>query len=232
MSALVQMEGVALGYGRDPVLAGVTLSIARGQFWFVLGPNGEGKTTLARAILQLLAPISGRITVAPEAARSRIGFVPQRCDANPTVPTTVREFVRLGLVGLRVSGADASIRVQRAIDRVGLHRKLDEDYWTLSGGQRQRALVARALIREPNLLVLDEPTNGLDPGAEEALLRSLDHFNRRDGLTLVFVTHDIDLAKRHATHVALVGDGRIECGPARDVMSPARLEHLFRATPS
>jgi zinc transport system ATP-binding protein len=160
---LLKATGLSLGYGRRMVLRGVNLSVSPGEFWFLLGPNGEGKTTLVRAILGALPPRSGRLWLDPELGRrERIGFVPQRCDINPTLSTTLGEFTMLGLVGIATPAHERRERLAWALDKVGLGRLEEKDYWALSGGQRQRALVARALVRRPSVLILDEPTNGLD----------------------------------------------------------------------
>ncbi|MCZ7624907.1 MAG: ATP-binding cassette domain-containing protein [Candidatus Methylomirabilis sp.] len=144
------------------------------------------------------------------ARREGIGFVPQRCDLNPALPTTVREFVILGLVGIRLSKTEETERLQWTLDKVDLGGMAGRDYWSLSGGQRQRALVTRALIRRPDLLILDEPTNGLDLSTEDAFLRLLADLNRTEHLTLVFVTHEIAIAARYATHLAFFRSGGVE----------------------
>jgi zinc transport system ATP-binding protein len=206
------------------VLAGVDLTIRRGEFWFVVGRNGSGKSTLLGAIVGTLAPRAGSLRLDPALApRQRLGYVPQRCDLNPSLPTTVREFVLLGLVGLRATRADERARLEWALGRAGLGGMADRDFWALSGGERQRALLARALVRRPSFLVLDEPTTHLDPEAEEALSRLLADLNREERLTLLVVTHDVAMAARYATHVALVADGRVRGGPRaamREVLGP------------
>jgi ABC-type cobalamin/Fe3+-siderophores transport system ATPase subunit len=101
------------------------------------------------------------------------------------------------------------------------------DYWSLSGGQRQRALLARAVVRRPGLLILDEPTNGLDLSTEDAFLRLLADLNREEHLTLFFVTHDIAIAARYATHLALFRSGSVESGPREQVLNPATLERVY-----
>src|SRR3972149_11145426 len=154
------ISGLVLAYGRRIILEDVNLEVRSGQFYFFLGPNGSGKTPLLRAILGVLRPRTGALWLHPDLARlDQIGFVPQRCDINPTLPTTVREFVLLGLVGLRASRNEESERLDWALDRVRLAGLGTKDYWSLSGGQRQRALVARALVRRPRPPIFDEPTN-------------------------------------------------------------------------
>ena len=227
-TVILDARHLTLGYGTRAVLRDVTLTINRGEFWCLLGANGEGKTTLLHAVLGLLAPASGRLWMhAAVAARTRVGFVPQRCDLNPTLRTTVSEFVLLGLVGLRLGGTERRHRLAWALEQVGLARLSRRDYWTLSGGQRQRALVARALVRQPELLVLDEPTSGLDPSAEAALLTCLTSLNTTGGLTVVFVTHDLAMAARCASHIALFRDGIVTSGPRADVLTAANVARTF-----
>ncbi len=222
---LIQADHVALTYGRQPVLSDVSMSIARSEFWFFLGPNGHGKTTMLRAMLGLMKPSSGNLTLGVD--RARIGFVPQRCDLNPSLPTTVREFVSLGLVGVPGSRSDRAERLAWALDQVGLAPMTTKSYWALSGGQRQRALLARALARRPELLVLDEPTNGLDLSSESALLDALARLNRDARMTILLVTHDLPLASRYASHVALFRDGRVIAGERAVVLTSARLAETY-----
>ncbi|HSP98254.1 MAG TPA: ABC transporter ATP-binding protein [Candidatus Dormibacteraeota bacterium] len=229
---MVTAERLTLRYGRRRVLDEVSLIVRGGEFWFLLGPNGEGKTTLLRALLGELAPAGGRL-VLDEGLRDRaaVGFVPQRCAPNPILPTTVREFVELGLVGVRADPAQRRERVRWALAHAGLAGLERRSYWALSGGQRQRALVARALVRRPRLLILDEPTNHLDFLIEQSILDVLADLNREEGTTILFVTHALHLAARYGTHVALFHGGQVEAGPAAELLRPERLTRAYGVSP-
>lgn len=225
---ILKAQELTLAYGRRAVLEDVTIEVRRGEFWVLVGPNGSGKTTLLKAILGMLQPRTGELFLHPAfARRDGIGFIPQRCDLNPTLPSTVREFVLLGLVGLQVDRREERERLSWALAKVGLAGMANHDYWSLSGGQRQRALVARTLVRRPSFLVLDEPTTGLDLSTAEAFLHTIAELNRADGLTVLFVTHDLTIAARHATHVALFYEGRVHAGPGREILSPKNLERAY-----
>ena len=227
---ILRATGLSLTYGRRVVLEDVNLELRQGEFCFFLGPNGSGKTTLIRAILGTLHPRAGRVWLHRDLARrERIGFVPQRCDLNPPLPTTVREFVLLVLVGIQATTKEQTERLEWALARVGLEGMARRNYWSLSGGQRQRALVARALVRYPSLLILDEPTNGLDLSTEDMFLRFLAKLNRGENLTLLFVTHDVAIAARYATHIALFHSGTLESGTREKMLDRDTLERVYGA---
>lgn len=222
---VIAAAGMTLGYGRATILSGIDWTVQAGEAWFLLGPNGRGKSTLLKSVMGGLAPLTGSLSLS--CGRAAIGFVPQRCDLNPAIATTVREFVALGLVGLSVPRGEIATRLTPALGQVGLAEREGADYWSLSGGQRQRALLARALIRRPALLILDEPTNGLDLPSEEGLLSCLDRLRAETGVTVLFVTHDLALAKRHASHVLLFAAGTARGGERDAMMTPARLRETF-----
>jgi ABC-type Mn2+/Zn2+ transport system ATPase subunit len=228
-AVLIEVGGVRLAYGRQVILDDVCMEVRRGESWFFAGPNGTGKTTLLKAILGLLLPAAG--TIRTHLGHDRIGFVPQRCDFHPTLRTTVREFVTLGLVGIKVDRGERRRRLSWALDRVGLARMQSHDYGSLSGGQRQAASVARALIRRPALLLADEPTSGLDLAAQHAFLNLLADLRRTERLTLVLVAHDLMLAARHCSHVALFHEGGVLAGPTSTVLVPENLRTTFQLPP-
>ena len=225
---IYRASDVALGYGSDVILRGVNLEVRSGQFWSFLGPNGSGKTTLLRGFLGELKARTGTLEVPPSVdGVAPIGFVPQRCEINPTLPITLGEFVGLGLVGTRLGKAAQREHLAWVLEALWLPNLARQSYWTLSGGQRQRALIARALVRRPRVLVMDEPTNNLDLIAENVVLKALTDFRTRHNAACLFVTHDLVLAERYATHVGLVAQGRVLAGARAEVLTPANLENLY-----
>lgn len=227
---VISGRGLELAYGRKPVLTGVDLEVRAGEAWFLLGTNGSGKTTLVRALIGLLRPRAGTLVRHPVlAAPVRLGFVPQVTSINPSLATTVREFVSLGLAGAGVPRSARGGQVAWALARVGLESLAAADFWSLSGGQRRRALVARGLVRRPSWLVLDEPTEGLDVGTEESLLGTLASLHAEESVTLFFVTHKLAIAARYATHVALFHDGGVATGPRDAVLASETARSIFGA---
>lgn len=225
---IIEARALSLGYGSTNVLRAVDLRVSQGDSWFLLGQNGTGKSTLLNAFLELVRPQAGAIWWHPDLARrDRIGFVPQRCELNPNLPTTIREFVPLGLVGVRVNRREREQRLAAALEKTGLIGLERRNFWTLSGGLQQRCILARALALQPSLLIMDEPTAGLDPAAETSLLSAIAVLNRAETLTVVCVTHDLATAARYATHVALLHDQHIQSGPARDILSAANLQRVY-----
>lgn len=223
-----KMSALSFAYGDRIVLKDVDLMVKLGEFWFLLGPNGVGKTTLLKTLLGILPPKRGTIDLHPRLAQGEfIGFVPQRCDFNPSLPTTVREFVSLGLAGIATHKQERAERLFWALEKMHLTGMEGKNYWSLSGGQRQRALVARALIHRPGFLIADEPTKDLDLPAANALMESLTDLNRAENLTILFVTHDLTLAARYATHIALFVDGLVQVGRNPAILNPDCLERTY-----
>jgi ABC-type Mn2+/Zn2+ transport system ATPase subunit len=225
---ILAAEEVTLAYGRSVILRDVNLQIHAGEFWCFLGPNGEGKSTLIKALLGAVRPRRGRILLRADfLKRTRIGFVPQESELNAAVPTTTEEFILTGLVGVPASPATRVARLKRVMELVGLTRQRTQSLWTLSGGQRQRAMVARALIRDPLLLIVDEPTAGLDLAAAAGLLETLTSLGREHQITVVFVTHDLQIAAQRASHAALFRNGTVTAGPLAEVFTPDGLARTF-----
>ncbi len=227
-AALLSLQSATLGYGGRAVLSEVTFDIHPGEFWCFLGPNGEGKTTLIKALLGALRPQRGVVRRQGAMFRAgKVSYVPQRLELNPVLPTSVREFVLSGLAGVRADATKRANRLKRVLELVGLGASQRRNYWTLSGGQKQRALVARALVRDPSLLIVDEPTAGLDFAAVEAVLGVMRGLYRDFNVTVVFVTHDLNIAAEHATHLAFFRNGQVVAGPKEQVLTGERLRATF-----
>ena len=228
-TSLLTLENVACGYNGAVVLEGVNLQVAPSEMWFLLGANGAGKTTLLKAMLGLHAPINGRILMPRDGSRStQIGFVPQHTIVNRSLPSSVREFVELGFLGLRLSRQEKREKLHRCLEAVGLENHEKHDIRMLSGGTLRRVVLARALIRDPNLLMLDEPTNHLDSAAKNDFLDLLAALHRDRKLSVVFVTHDVAIALRLATHVGLLHEGRVSCGTRDEILTDNGLRSLYR----
>jgi len=189
-------QNLWFSYDGHPVLEDANLSILRGDFVSIVGPNGGGKTTLLKLIVGLLRPTRGEIRVfgdAPDVARSRIGYMPQHVELDPQFPATLMDVALMGRLGHGnhfgfYSRRDKEIAAQ-ALDQVGLSGLLKKPFASISGGQRQRLFIARALVCEPELLILDEPTANLDLVMEHDLYELLQELNKK--LTIVMVSHDI-----------------------------------------
>ena len=217
MPLATRFAGVAFAYpGAPPVLQDVDLEIDEGEFVAIAGPNGGGKTTLLRLALGLEAPASGTVELFGEPAdrfggRERIGYLPQRTQLGIEAPITVREVVAAGRVARRgvlrpPSRADASL-VDDAIARVGLDAQARSVFSRLSGGQQQRALIAKALCAQPDLLVLDEPTAGVDVDAQESLASLLGELHSDLGVTILFVSHEFGAVEGLVQRLVLVRGG-------------------------
>ena len=194
--AVLRLEGVSVGYGDVMALEDVSFTARRGDQIAIIGPNGAGKSTLLKALLGML-PVS-RGTVQVESSKP-LGYVPQHEGVNLQFPVTVRDVVMMGrhrqIGWLRQPGKRDGLAVDEALARVGLSALGKRQIGELSGGQRRRVFIARALAQEADILLLDEPMNGVDVDGQAALMEVLDALNA-DGLTILMTTHDLDLAFR------------------------------------
>jgi len=181
--ALIRLRGVSVNFGAQPVLQNVQLSVQPGEIVTLIGPNGAGKTTLVRAVLGLLKPKTGKVWRQPGL---RIGYMPQKLHVDPTLPLSVLRFLRL------VPRVDRA-RALAALVEVGAERVIDSPLQGISGGELQRVLLARALLREPQLLVLDEPVQGVDIGGQAELYRLITRLRDRYGCGVLMVSHDLHL---------------------------------------
>ena len=215
-SAVINLRGGAAGYDGRPAVTGVDLRVDAGEVVAVLGANGSGKSTLIRCVLGLLPLMTGELDLFGTpltrfSSWTRVGYVPQRGGASTGVPTTVREVVatgRLSKSGLRPFRAADRRAIDLAIDTVGLADRARDSVGTLSGGQQQRVLIARALASEPDLLVLDEPTAGVDLLSQRTLAQTLRRLVDR-GTTVVMVAHELGPMQPLISRAVTMADGRV-----------------------
>lgn len=225
---LVILDQVAVGYSGRAVLREITTTISRGDSIGLLGANGSGKTTLLKTIAGILPAVGGKVQFGGE-KRPVIGYVPQRESIDPAFMLSSFEIVLMGACG-RVGAGRFLSREDREVARDCLARTEATDlekrrFAELSGGQKQRVLIARALVAEPDLLLLDEPTAGVDPAATTSIAELLQRLNA-DGMTLVMVNHDLPVVRRVARTVLWVAEGKVERGSAAEMLNAAHLEQL------
>ena len=222
MSLAVELTDVSFAYPQGPpVLSDVDLQVAPGELVAVAGPNGGGKTTLVRLVLGFLRPTEGSVLLFGEPVQrtsrhAALGYLPQRAQLGTDAPVTVEEVVAAGRVGsgpllgpLRRADRDL---VAEAIDRVGLTPLTRRPLATLSGGQQQRAFIAKALAGRPSLLVLDEPTTGVDAESQDALAELLDRLHRELKVTVLYVSHEFGAIERFVNRLVLVRGGIVYDG--------------------
>ncbi len=217
MTALVEAQNICVRAGGSEVLHDVSLRVTKGEIVTILGPNGSGKSTLLRALLGILPVSHGRVSRSPGL---RIGYVPQKLHIDRTMPMTARRFLSLPH---RHSRADSDA----ALARVGVPEVADRPMAGLSGGQFQRVLLARALLTKPDLLVLDEPTQGLDQPGEAAFYRLIEEVRRDTGAAVLMVSHDLHVVMSASDRVICL-NGHICCeGTPRVVSNAPEYRALF-----
>ena len=226
MATLVSFRDATLGYGGTPALSGLTLDVVGGGALALVGPNGGGKTTLMRAVVGGCQVLSGRVSV----TASRIGLVPQSADLDLTFPVSAAKVVTMGLIGEAGWGkritADMRRRVSAALERVNLADRASRRFGTLSGGQRQRVLVARALVARPELVMMDEPFNGLDAPSRDIITRLIASLTE-DGVGVVVSTHDLSLARDVCSRACVLASRLVALGPTNEALAPEILARAY-----
>ncbi len=224
-----QFDDVALGYRGRAVVEHVTFTVEPGDFLGLVGPNGAGKTTILRGLLGMLRPLHG--TLLRPGPETTLGYVPQRRQLDGVFPLTVADVVLMGLypeIGLvRRPRPQHHQRVAAALERVGIAALAALPYRDLSGGQQQRCLLARALVGEPAVLVLDEPTNDLDIGGESEILDLLRTVRHEHGVTIVMVTHLLNIVANYADRLAILHEGRLTIGATESLLTGDQLSRIY-----
>jgi ABC-type Mn2+/Zn2+ transport system ATPase subunit len=235
---IIRFAHATFGFPGVTALEDITLDIYSGEFIGIIGPNGSGKTTMCRAVLGLMPPRSGELQIFDCACaelrchhRARIGYLPQKGVVDRNFPITVFETVmmgRYGSLGLfrRPGKADRALAMA-ALENVQMQNHAGTALGHLSGGQQQRVFIARALAQQPEVLLLDEPTTGIDITTQHSVLELIKRLHRDLGLTVLLVTHDINLIREHVDRLVLLKTKLYAAGPPKDVLKPDILRAVY-----
>jgi ABC-type Mn2+/Zn2+ transport system ATPase subunit len=238
MPTIIKFEHASFGFPGVVALKDISLDIAEGEFIGVIGPNGSGKTTLCRAVLGLMRPLEGSLQIFDCACqelrchhRARIGYLPQKGVLDRDFPITVFEAVMMGRYGAlgilrRPTGQDREIALH-ALENVGMQDHRDTALGHLSGGQQQRVLIARALAQQPQVLLLDEPTTGIDITTQHSVLDLIRRLHQDLGYTILLITHDINMIRTHVDRLVLLKTRLFAAGPPADVLKPDILRQVY-----
>lgn len=225
---LIRLDGVSAAYGRNVVLSDVSFHVHEDQFTGIVGPSGAGKTTLLRLLLGTLTPVAGTVDARPDL---RVSYVPQLETVNWNFPVTVNECVLMSRTsGRRMPWASRQDRadVESVLERLGIAGLGERHIRELSGGQQQRMFLARALLRDPQLLLMDEPTSGVDVSTRHDVLHLLADLHE-DGVAIVLTTHDLNGMAAHLPHLVCVHHRIVADGTPQEVITPGVLEQTFGA---
>ncbi|MBQ7399078.1 MAG: metal ABC transporter ATP-binding protein [Clostridia bacterium] len=221
--ALIEAKNVCLGYDGKDVVTGLDFEVQKGDYLCVVGENGSGKSTLIKALLGLKKCSSGHLHFLDGLKQDQIGYLPQQTVSQKDFPASVFEVVLTGTLGKKkLFGFYTKDDKRAALDNMailGITELKNECYRTLSGGQQQRVLLARALCATRELLLLDEPSTGLDPVATEEMYELLYHLNRNHGITIIMVSHDIRASLRYSTHMLHLRGSQLFFGKTKDYLS-------------
>ncbi len=225
LKPLIDVRNISFNYGPIPVLKDVSFSINPGDFLAIIGPNGSGKTTLVKIILGLLKPSGGKVRILGQPVEEffdwdSIGYVPQKAThIDPLFPASIKEVVAMEFHAVSSRGMrkrDKELSVARALKQVGMENLTGRRIGSLSGGQQQRVFIARAIVNSPHILFLDEPTTGVDTETQEHFYDMLDSLNKKEGITIVMITHDIGIVNKHVSQVACLNQRLVYHGAHED----------------
>ena len=225
------LDDLSIGYNNQPVLCGISLSIARGSFTAILGANGSGKSTLLKTVIGLLPTVAGRIKTASSGGPPVFGYVPQFVQFDPIYLLTGFDVALMGVYGRVGPGRFVPLSerafTRECLDAAGAGEFNRKRFSELSGGQKQRVLIARALATRPDVLVLDEPTAGVDCETTNAVLEFIAQLCRERRITVLLVTHDFAAVRRHAEQVVWLHEGKVLHGPAHEILTVERMAEIF-----
>ena len=229
---LITFDNLSIGYMGQPILSGITLSICRMSFTAILGANGSGKSTLLKTLLGLQPPISGYVRISTSDNVGLVfGYVPQAVRLDPLYPLTGFDVVLMGsyrrVKPARLVSREEHLFVKECLRAAMAEEFAQQKFSELSGGQKQRVLIARALATRPDVLVLDEPTAGVDAQATHTLLEFISQIHQERRLTTLLVTHDLALVRKHAQHVVWLHGGKVLYGTTQELLSPEHMREIF-----
>ena len=229
---LIMLDNLSIGYRGQSVLSGITLSIDHNSFTAILGANGAGKSTLLKTLLGLLPPISGQIkTMTIDGSPPVFGYVPQFSQFDPYYLLTGFEVALMGTYGRLSPGRFISAHEQafthECLSAAGAEEFANKQFSELSGGQKQRVLIARALATRPDILMLDEPTAGVDHKATHAVMEFIAQIRTEKKITILLVTHDFTVVRRHAEQVIWLHQGNLLTGVPDELLDPGRMAEIL-----
>ncbi len=215
-------------FGEMLVVDDVSFTVEQGEMLAIIGPNGSGKSTLMKMILGLLSPTQGTVTLHTKRGIRDIGYVPQRFSFERSTPVTVKEF--LDLNGCKQHKHTDPKEVEKALTLVGADYLIDRQLGKLSGGQLQRVLVARALLHEKKILILDEPNTNIDVKGEKAMYELLKKLNEENGVTIIVVSHELEFVSKYATRVLCMNCSLVCEGAPSKTLTKTMMQHLYACT--
>lgn len=206
---LLSGRNVSLGYDGKKVVQGLSFEVNQGDYLCVVGENGSGKTTLMKTILGLVSPVEGKFVLGKGVNQNEIGYLPQQTDVQRDFPASVNEIVLSGCLNrslLRPYYTKAEKQIaQENMEKLKISNLSKRCYRELSGGQQQRVLLARALCAARKILLLDEPVAGLDPNAAADMYEVINELNKKQGMTIIMISHDLSVAVKYASHILHIG---------------------------
>jgi zinc transport system ATP-binding protein len=233
---VLSIKKLSFGYGFTDVFSDISFDIAKGDYVALAGPNGAGKTTLVNLALGLLSAREGSISLfgsSPEKFRGwgKIGYLSQRANPNPLFPATVKEVIGTGLLSTkkfprRLGPADDQ-KINQVLNQMGISDLRDSLVGNLSGGQTQKVFLARALVSEPEFLIMDEPSSALDPQTRERFFELIEKLNKEKGVTILIITHDVSQVGKYADKLLYLDKRVVFYGPFSDFCHSEEMEEYF-----
>jgi ABC-type Mn2+/Zn2+ transport system ATPase subunit len=236
LKSLIEFNNVTLGYSNHVILENINFAIHEGDFFGIVGPNGSGKTTLLKTILGVLKPLQGKVLFGGEQEAEKreglsLGYVPQHSEVDQIFPLSVLDIVLMGrfkkLGPWKKPGKLDQEIALKSLAHVGIAHLASRIFQELSGGQKQRTLIARALAGEPQILVLDEPTSGMDLTAEKNMMELIKILHDQDRLSIIMATHNLNLVANYAEKIAIIHQG-IVMGRTEEVLSDENLSKVYQ----